>query len=107
MALSLRKDDTVTVMTGKAKGKTGKILKILVDRDRALVEKVNMVKKNSKPSKANPQGGILEKEASIHISNLMFHCAKCAKGVRVGAKFMKDGKKVRVCKKCGEILDKV
>lgn len=106
MSLSIRKDDTVMVIAGKEKGKTGKILKILTDRDRALVEKVNLVKRHARPTKANQQGGIREKEASLHLSNLMVYCAKCAKGVRVGIKFLKDGKKVRICKKCGESLDK-
>lgn len=106
MTLSIRKDDTVMVIAGKEKGKTGKILKILIDRDRALVEKVNLVKRHAKPSRTNQQGGILEKEASIHLSNLMFYCPKCAKPVRLGAKFLKDGNKVRICRKCGEVLDK-
>ncbi|MBI2340904.1 MAG: 50S ribosomal protein L24 [Deltaproteobacteria bacterium] len=94
------------VIAGKEKGKTGKILKILVDRDRALVEKVNLVKRHAKPTKANQQGGIMEKEASLHLSNLMFYCPKCAKPARLGVKFLKDGKKVRICRKCGEVLDK-
>ena len=106
MTLSIRKDDTVMVIAGKEKGKTGKILKLLIDRDRALVEKVNLVKRHSKPTKANQQGGIVEKEASIHLSNLMFYCSKCAKPVRLGVKFLKNGKKARICKKCGEVLDK-
>ena len=106
MTLSIRKDDTVMVMAGKEKGKTGKILKILTDRDRALVEKVNLVKRHSRPTRSNQQGGILEKEASIHLSNLMIYCAKCTKPVRVGIKFLKDGKKVRSCKKLNEALDK-
>ena len=106
MALALRKDDPVMVITGKERGKTGKILKILSEKNRALVEKLNMVKKHARPTKANPQGGVIQKEASIHLSNLMYHCSKCSKGVRVGVKILGDGKKVRSCKKCGEILDK-
>jgi large subunit ribosomal protein L24 len=105
MSLSLRRDDTVIVITGKSRGKTGKILKILTEKNRVLVEKVNLVKKHSKPSKSNPQGGIIEKEASIHISNLMYYCPKCAKPVRLGTK-VTDGKKVRFCKKCDEQIDK-
>lgn len=106
MSLQLRKDDSVIVVCGKERKKTGKILKILIDQNRALVEKLNMVKRHGRPTKANPQGGIIEKEASIHLSNLMFYCPKCSKGVRLGSKILKDGKKVRVCKKCGEVLDK-
>lgn len=107
MSLHLRKDDTVVVIMGKERKKTGKILKIFPDRMRALVEKVNLVKKHSRPTKANPQGGILQKEATLHLSNLMLYCSKCAKGVRTGIKILTDGKKVRVCKKCGEMMDKV
>lgn len=106
MSLSLRKDDLVMVMTGRARGKTGKILKILTERERALVEKVNLVKRHSRPTKAAPQGGIVEKEASLHLSNLMFYCNKCSKPVRLSVKFLNDGKKVRVCSKCKEIVDK-
>lgn len=106
MSLQLRKDDPVMVMTGKERGKTGKILKVLTEKNRALVEKLNLVKKHSRPTKAAPQGGIIQKEASIHLSNLMYHCGKCGKGVRVGIKILGDGKKVRTCKKCNEILDK-
>lgn len=107
MSLMLKKEDNVIVITGKENGKTGKILKVLVDRNRALVEGLNRVKKHSRPTKANPQGGIIEKEASIHLSNLMYYCQKCAKGVRIQAKILKDGKKVRACRKCGEVVDKV
>ena len=94
------------VITGKEKGKTGKILKFVSENNRVLIEKINMVKRHSKPTKANPQGGILSKEASIHLSNIMYYCSKCAKPVRLGAKTLKDGKKVRICRKCNEVLDK-
>lgn len=107
MPLGIKKGDTVKVMIGKERGKMGKILKILKDKDRVLVEKINMVKRHSRPTQANRQGGIVEKESSIHLSNLMFFCEKCSKGTRIGAKILKDGKKVRACKRCGEILDKV
>lgn len=105
MTLGIRSEDMVVVITGREKGKRAKVLKVL-DNGRALVEKLNLVKKHAKPTKANPQGGVVQKEASIHASNLMFYCPKCDKGVRLGAKILGDGKKVRVCKKCGEILDK-
>lgn len=106
MSLALKKDDPVIVVTGKEAGKTGKLLKILAERDRALVEKLNMVKRHSRPSKANQKGGIIQKEASLHLSNLMYYCPKCSKGVRLGVKVLNDGKKVRICRKCEEIVDK-
>jgi large subunit ribosomal protein L24 len=96
----IRKNDMVVLIAGKDKGKTGKVLEILHDKNRARVEKLNMVKRHQKPTQKLRQGGIVEKEASIHISNLMIHCSKCGKGVRTGMKMIKD-KKVRVCKKCG------
>ena len=100
----LRKNDTVMVMIGKDKGKTGKVLQIFPERGRALVEKLHMVKRHQKPTQKLRQGGIVEKEASIHLSNLMIYCAKCRKAVRTGVKLEKDGKKSRVCKKCGESI---
>ncbi len=102
----IRKDDNVMVTTGREKGKTGRIIRVLPDRAMALVEKLNMVKKHQKPTAKYPQGGVIEKEAPIHVSNLMIICDKCKKGVRVGRKFLEDGKKVRYCKSCGEVLDR-
>ncbi|HHD11380.1 MAG TPA: 50S ribosomal protein L24 [Deltaproteobacteria bacterium] len=102
----IRKDDNVIVIAGKEKGKTGKVIRVLPDKAMALVEKLNMVKRHQKPTPKYPQGGIIEKEAPIHISNLMIICDKCKKGVRVGRKFLEDGKKVRFCKSCGEVLDR-
>ena len=101
----LKKGDTVVVIAGKERGKSGKVLRVIRKRDRAVVEKVNMVKRHLRPSPQTGQGGILEKEASIHISNLMVICTKCTDPTRVGRKVLEDGKKVRYCKKCGEILD--
>ena len=101
----LKKGDIVSVLTGKEKGKTGKVLRVIRKKDRAVVEKVNMVKKHLKPGAQTGQGGILEKEASIHISNLIVICSKCTDPTRVGKKMLEDGKKVRYCKKCGELLD--
>lgn len=106
MSLALKKNDEVQVVAGKEKGKTGKVLRLLKEKNRVLVEKLNMIKKHTKRSQSNPQGGIIEKEAGIHISNLMVYCQKCAKGVRVGVKILKDNKKVRVCRQCEEVLDK-
>ena len=98
----LKKEDTVEVITGKNKGKRGRILKILRDKDRILVEGVNMVKKAKKRRKQQDRGGIIEIEAALHSSNLMIVCKKCGP-TRIGYKI--DGNaKVRVCKKCGEAL---
>jgi len=98
----LKKEDTVEVIAGKDKGKRGRVLKIIRDKDRILVEGVNMVKKAKKKRKQSDRGGIVEIEAAIHSSNLMIVCKKCGPA-RIGYKFEGD-KKVRVCKKCGEVL---
>ena len=100
--LHIKKGDTVIVLAGEDKGKTGKVLKVDVDKQRAIVEGVNVVKKSAKPSAKNPQGGIVEQEASIHISNLNLIDPKSGEPTRVGIKINEDGKKVRVAKKSGE-----
>ncbi|MFH1980636.1 MAG: 50S ribosomal protein L24 [Pseudomonadota bacterium] len=103
--IRLKKDDKVKIVTGKDKGKIGKVLKIDRDHGRVLVENINIIKRHSRPSAQNRQGGIIEREAFVHISNVMLMCSKCMEPVRVGAKVLEDGKKVRVCKRCNEILD--
>ena len=100
--LHIKKNDTVVVLYGEDKGKTGKVLKVLVEKNRALVEGVNMVSKSTKPSAQNPQGGIVKQEAPIHISNLSLVDPKSGKATRVGIKVTEDGKKVRIAKKSGE-----
>ncbi len=100
----IKKNDKVIVLTGKEKGKIGNVLTIDKGTDRVFVEKINLVKRHTKPSAKNAQGGIVEKEAPIHISNLKIICNKCAEPTRVGKRILDDGSKVRVCKKCGEIL---
>ena len=100
--LHIKENDTVVVLAGQDKGKTGKVLKVLVDENRALVEGVNMVSKSTKPSAKNPQGGIVKQEAPIHISNLSLIDPKSGKATRVGIKVTEDGKKVRIAKKSGE-----
>ena len=100
--LHIKKNDTVVVLAGQDKGKTGKVLKVLVDENRALVEGVNMVSKSTKPSAKNPQGGIVKQEAPIHISNLSLVDPKSGKPTRVGINVAEDGKKVRIAKKSGE-----
>ena len=100
--LHIKKNDTVVVLAGEDKGKTGKVLKVLVEKNRAFVEGVNMVSKSTKPSAKNPQGGIVKQEAPIHISNLSLVDPKSGKATRVGIKVTEDGKKVRIAKKSGE-----
>ncbi len=101
--MRLRKGDTVKVIAGKEKGKTGKILRVIAEKNKIVVEKLNFVKKHQKPD-AKGKGGIVEKEAPIHASNVMLFCNKCNAAVRVGHKFLEDGKKVRVCGKCHDVL---
>ena len=100
--LKIKKNDTVVVLTGEDKGKTGKVLKVLVDKQRAIVEGVNRVNKSTKPSAKNPQGGFVKQEASIHISNISLIDPKSGKPTRVAMKVNEEGKKVRVAKKSGE-----
>lgn len=101
----LRKDDQVEVLSGKDKGRVGKVLRVDPKGNSAIVEKVNIVKRHTKPNPANQQGGIISKEAMIDLSNLKLICPKCAKTVRLAKKILDDGSKVRVCKKCGESVE--
>ena len=100
--LHIKKNDTVIVLAGEDKGKTGKVLKVLVEKERAIVEGVNMVSKNMKPSAKYQQGGIIKQEAPIHISNLSLIDPKSGKATRIAIKRTEDGKKVRIAKKSGE-----
>ncbi len=104
--MKIKKNDNVIVIAGNDKGKKGKVLKILPDKGRAIVEGVNFIKRHTKPRKQGEKSGILEKEAAINLTNLMVTCSKCDKGVRVGNRTLTDGKRARVCKSCGEMLDK-
>lgn len=100
----VKKNDMVVVITGKDKGKIGKVIKVFPRKGRAIVEGINIVKKHMRPTPYS-SGGIVETPAPIHVSNLMLYCPKCKKGVKVGRKFLEDGTKVRYCKKCGEIIE--
>ena len=102
----VKKNDQVMIINGKERGKTGRIMKVDLSKGRVLIEKLNMVKRHAKPSQKHKQGGIVEKEAPLAVSNVMLICDKCKGPVRVGRKVLDDGKKVRYCKKCGEVLDK-
>lgn len=101
----LKVNDQVEVIAGKDKGRVGKVLRIHKKTARAVVERVNMIKRHTKPQAAGQEGQIIEKEAPIHVSNLMLVCPECAKTVRVARKILDDGTKVRVCKKCSEPIE--
>ena len=100
----LRKGDDVVVLSGRDKGKTGSILRVLRSKDRVIVDGVNIVKSHTRPSQAQP-GGIIDKEASIHISNVALADPKDGSATRVGYKFLADGRKVRFSKQSGEVID--
>ena len=104
--LHVKKDDTVKILAGKDKGKTGKVLKVLPEKQRVLVENLNIIKRHTRPTQANNEGGILEKEAPIAISNVQLVCSSCNTAARTGQRVLDDGSKVRFCKKCNEIVDK-
>ncbi len=101
----IKKQDMVEVISGNEKGKRGKVLRVLRDKNRAVVEKVNMVRRHKRGDQTS-QGGIVDMEAPLHLSNLALVCDKCDGPARVGAQFLEDGTKVRACKRCGEVFDK-
>ena len=101
----IRKNDKVIVLTGKERGKIGTVLKVDPEKERVIIEKINMVKKHAKASTQTAQGGIIEKEAPLNISDVMIVCNKCAEPTRIGKRILEDGSKIRVCKKCGEPMD--
>jgi large subunit ribosomal protein L24 len=105
MGLGIRKEDNVHVISGKFKGRNGRVLAVNREKDRVLIEKINIIKKHMKPNKTYSQGGIIEKEAPIHLSNVMLVCPKCGKPTKVGATVLEGGKKHRTCKKCKEVID--
>jgi large subunit ribosomal protein L24 len=104
--MHVKKGDTVEVISGKDKGKKGKVLTALPKQNRVIVEGVNMLTKHVKPTRQMQQGGIIHQEGPIHASNVLLYCPKCKTGKRAGRKILKDGTKVRYCKTCGETLDK-
>ncbi|MBW1958629.1 MAG: 50S ribosomal protein L24 [Deltaproteobacteria bacterium] len=101
----IKKDDKVKVLVGKDKGKIGKVLGIKRKSNRIIIENINIIKRHTRPSASQRQGGIIEAEAPIHWSNAMLMCSKCVSPVRIKMKRLEDGKKVRVCRKCNEIMD--
>jgi len=100
---SIRKKDKVLVLTGKDRGKQAEVIEVLTSSDRVLLSKVNLVKRHSRP-KQNQPGGIREKEAPLHVSNVMLVCPKCSRAMRPKFDKLSDGTKVRVCRKCGEMI---
>ncbi|THB79454.1 MAG: 50S ribosomal protein L24 [Desulfobulbaceae bacterium] len=101
----LKADDQVEVIAGKDKGRVGKVLKVFPAENKATVERINMIKRHTKPREMNQQGQIVEREAPIHVSNLQLICPECTQTGRIGKKILDDGTKVRVCKKCGESIE--
>ena len=101
----LKKNDKVNVIAGKDKGKIGKVIRVNGKKERVLVENINIVKKHSRPSAQNKQGGIIESEAPIHLSNVALLCNKCMAPARVKMQVLEEGKKTRVCRKYNEIMD--
>jgi large subunit ribosomal protein L24 len=103
--VQIRKNDSVMVISGKERGKTGKVLRVNPKEDAVIIERINVVKRHTKPRGPQQAGGIIEKEASIPASNIMIMCDKCNAPVRIGQKVLADGNKVRLCRRCGEALD--
>ena len=101
----VRRGDTVAVIAGRERGKRGKVLRVLPADGRVLVEKLNMMKKHQRPTQ-KLQGGIIERESPLALSNVLVVCGRCDKPVRSGIKALADGRKLRVCKRCGEPIDK-
>jgi large subunit ribosomal protein L24 len=105
MRSGIKKNDTVILIAGKEKGKKGRVITSNPSKGNLLIEKINIIKKHMKPSRKYMQGGIIEKEAPIHVSNVMLICPKCNKPTRIGTSFLQDGRKMRICKKCKEVID--
>lgn len=103
--MRIRKDDTVLVIAGKDKGKKGKVRESLPKESRVVVEGVNMVKRHMRPRGTTRQAGIIEREAPLHVANIMLLCAKCNRPTRIGFRFLEGGTKVRICRRCGEVID--
>ncbi len=102
--MRIKKGDTVYVIAGKEKGKTGKVLKFYMEKNRVLVQGVNFAKKHTRQTRQDKPGGILQKESSLHFSNLMFYCPRCSKPSQLRTKYLSDGTKSRICKNCQEMV---
>jgi large subunit ribosomal protein L24 len=107
LSTPIRKNDSVIVVTGKDRGKRGRVLRVIPERNRLVVEGVNLIKRHTKPNPGkNVKGGIVEREASLHASNVQLVCPECGAQTRIGRKLLGDGRKVRVCRKCEGVVDK-
>src|SRR3982074_2861364 len=107
LATPLRKNDNVLVVTGKDRGKRGRVLKVVPDNNRLIVEGVNLIKRHTRPHRARSvKGGIIEREASLHASNVQLVCPECGLQTRIGHKILGDGRKVRICRQCEGVVDK-
>jgi large subunit ribosomal protein L24 len=102
----IRRGDMVGVIAGRERGKRGKVLRVLPEKSRVLIEHVNMVKKHQRPTQKLRQGGIIEREGALALSNVLVVCPRCDKPARTGIKVLTDGRKVRTCRRCGESIDK-
>jgi len=103
--IKIRKDDKVKIITGKDRGKIGKVLKVIRKHNRILVENINITKRHQRPRGKNRQGGIVERETPIHLAKVMLMCNKCMTPIRIKIQYLEDGKKMRICGKCKEIID--
>jgi large subunit ribosomal protein L24 len=103
--MKIRKDDTVVIIAGKDRGKKGKVRRALPNEDKVIVEGLNMIKRHSRAGRGARQAGIIALEAPIHVSDVMLVCEKCGNPTRVGFRFLDDGKKVRICNSCREVID--
>ena len=107
LASPIRKNDNVVVTTGKDRGKRGRVLRVVADKTRVVVEGVNMIKRHTKANlQRQVKGGVVEREAPVHASNVQMVCPECGKPTRLGSKLLEDGRKVRICRKCNEVVDK-
>ena len=102
----VRQGDLVAVISGRERGKRGKVLRVLRDRGRVMVEKVNMIKRHQRPTQKLRQGGIIEREGALALANVLLVCGRCDRAARTGIKVLGDGRRIRVCKRCGESIDK-
>jgi large subunit ribosomal protein L24 len=103
--VQIRKNDSVMVIKGRERGKTGKVLRVIREKDAVIIERVNLVKRHTRPRGPQQPGGIVEKEASLQSGNVMIMCDKCNAPVRIGHKILADGRKIRICRRCHEALD--
>jgi large subunit ribosomal protein L24 len=107
LATPIRKNDNVVVTTGKDRGKRGRVVRLEPEKNRLVVEGVNMIKRHTKPNpQKNVKGGVVEREAALHASNVQIVCPECGKPTRIGKRILDDGRKVRICRKCDGVLDK-